>query len=260
MDTLAVLVEKAIQSRTDEQTRECDASSRQATPEETPQQVGNSKTHSHNAVQYKHDGCEPALGLRCRQCGLLARNPYHLRQHLMIHSGERPLKCGLCPYSCIKTNDLKKHMDTHTGQKRYQCPYCPHRSARRNSMRLHVASRHGQAKGFVLWSPSISCYFDLRNASKLKLILEQCTLRLGSSKAIWLTVEWAAPQVYSGRVFSGRPVVCPICGRSISRSDHLKTHLRTHTGEKPYICPCCPYRCCDSSNLQKHLKKHHPQQ
>ncbi|XP_063871753.1 broad-complex core protein isoforms 1/2/3/4/5-like isoform X15 [Scylla paramamosain] len=71
---------------------------------------------------------------------------------------------------------------------------------------------------------------------------------------------WAAPQVYSGRVFSGRPVVCPICGRSISRSDHLKTHLRTHTGEKPYICPCCPYRCSDSSNLQKHIKKHHPQQ
>ncbi|XP_069957488.1 protein tramtrack, beta isoform isoform X16 [Cherax quadricarinatus] len=68
---------------------------------------------------------------------------------------------------------------------------------------------------------------------------------------------WAAPQMYSGRVLGGRPVMCPICGRSVSRSDHLKTHLRTHTGEKPYICPNCPYRSSDSSNLQKHLKKHH---
>ncbi|XP_071523328.1 uncharacterized protein [Panulirus ornatus] len=68
---------------------------------------------------------------------------------------------------------------------------------------------------------------------------------------------WAAPQMYSGRVLGGRPVICPICGRSVSRSDHLKTHLRTHTGEKPYICPSCPYRSSDSSNLQKHVKKHH---
>ncbi|XP_045621803.1 protein bric-a-brac 2 isoform X7 [Procambarus clarkii] len=105
--------------------------------------------------QQQQLGREPPLGLRCRHCGLVARNPYHLRQHLMIHTGERPLKCDHCSYSCIKTNDLKKHMDTHTGQKRYHCPYCPHRSARRNSMRLHVASRHGQVTGFITGAASL---------------------------------------------------------------------------------------------------------
>ena len=36
-----------------------------------------------------------------------------------------------------------------------------------------------------------------------------------------------------------RPFVCNYegCGKSFTRSSHLKTHKLVHTGEKPYICP-----------------------
>ncbi|KAI0799356.1 hypothetical protein GGR55DRAFT_692674 [Xylaria sp. FL0064] len=32
--------------------------------------------------------------------------------------------------------------------------------------------------------------------------------------------------------------LCPHCGRSFKRSEHLERHVRTHTKEKPYLCHC----------------------
>ena len=50
----------------------------------------------------------------------------------------------------------------------------------------------------------------------------------------------------------------PGCLKEFKKTQHLITHLRTHTNVKPYVCRFakCDYRCAVSGNFYKHLKCH----
>lgn len=58
-----------------------------------------------------------------------------------------------------------------------------------------------------------------------------------------------------------KPFKCEFCDKNFSLDFNLRTHLRTHTGEKPYQCsfPGCLKRFTQSSNLTAHEKTHSAQ-
>jgi len=53
-----------------------------------------------------------------------------------------------------------------------------------------------------------------------------------------------------------KPYECKQCGKWLKRAEHLKNHLRVHTGEKPYECKQCGKWFKQAEHLKNHLIVH----
>ena len=49
----------------------------------------------------------------CEFCGKVFKNCSNLTVHRRSHTGEKPYKCEMCPYSCAQSSKLTRHMKTH---------------------------------------------------------------------------------------------------------------------------------------------------
>ena len=52
------------------------------------------------------------------------------------------------------------------------------------------------------------------------------------------------------------PFKCPECSYSASYKSALRTHIRTHTGERPFKCPECSYSASQQASLDRHIRTH----
>lgn len=86
-------------------------------------------------------GAKPHI---CEHCSASFRSSYHLRRHVLIHTGERPFRCTQCNMSFIQKYLLQRHEKIHSGEKPFSCDQCNMRFIQKYHMERHKRTHSGE--------------------------------------------------------------------------------------------------------------------
>ncbi|XP_048487043.1 zinc finger protein ZFP2 [Plutella xylostella] len=194
------------------------------------------RTHMQNRHSTE-SGVEPcARTHECETCGKAFRALSTLNCHRKAHSDEKQYYCVECNRTFKSASSLSTHLTTtniHVKYKehKYACELCDRRFTVRRDLDRHVNSVH------------------------LNLKPHQC------DKCEKAYVDRWSLRVHQRLTHEGlrRPprYPCALCGRVFDRNQILKSHMRTHTGERPYQCAQCPAAFAQSASLWTHNKLIH---
>lgn len=162
-----------------------------------------------NHLRHMH-GDEESKPHKCDQCKKAFVYKSLLQQHIQKKHERIRYPCPHCTKSYTERHELSHHLKTHTGEGLYTCQTCGKKFARKGELQVHSI-------------------VHLVKSAENTCVCEICGKEFGSVHRLRKHKN----------VHKDKQLECEHCGMKFRRQDHLRGHLRTHTGERPYICVIC---------------------
>lgn len=213
----------------------------------------------------------------CVKCGKWVR-AHKYKIHLKTHMVTKPFACDICDYRTSDKHRLIPHKLLHTGEKPHLCATCGEGFHRKDYLKVHVAlhtplnepitcntcpQSFGTKFEYHTHRRLIHGYQKVGALPRVRLINGQTvqTVQKSNTRSCHICQKVFPRNNKSFYVHMRehipRPVRCTLCNKQCNSPEALKSHMRTHTGEKPFKCKLCDKAYSQYGHLQSHRATFH---
>ncbi|XP_037299427.1 zinc finger protein 718-like isoform X4 [Manduca sexta] len=210
---------------------------------------------------------------KCEKCIVAFDHEINLRSHVEQKHKQTcgGFVCKICESVYDSDVSLKAHNKRH--YTRFKCKECDKQYLDERSAVLHYREKH--TKGLQLYKCQVEdCGFETQymcdecgarfvTKGNLKYHIEwahlkmanykciQCSKVLRTSRSLRRHIEF----VHENKQLP-RDKICDYCGKGFTSASYLRTHVRSHTGERPHGCARCGAAFAHRAALYTHRKRH----
>uniref|UniRef100_A0A1B6L4S0 Protein krueppel n=1 Tax=Graphocephala atropunctata TaxID=36148 RepID=A0A1B6L4S0_9HEMI len=205
------------------------------------QLAAHSMTHQEMSEEEMMMHEERLKSLTCEFCGRVLSTKATLREHIMIHTGEKPHQCLLCGKSFRHKANLVVHVNGHAVVSTYKCKKCNKAFTKKMDFEKHLKF-HVDASGNPLVCKICNAVFK---SQRTLYNHGQLHSRKGAVRAKKRNDGPLEPLH-----------VCTVCNKVLSTKATLKEHMMIHSGEKPHVCNICGRTIRHKANFVVHIQTH----
>lgn len=204
--------------------------------------------------------------IECLDCGKPFSYYSELKAHQGTHSGQSPFNCYRCSQGFPVRSQLKIHVKSRTCKGVHVCAVCHKKFATENSLEEHqkVHIQEQVAANEKEDNEILKCHLCLKefthNLRFVKHLQFEHPDKSGYKCGICASV-FDRPLLLSQHMQTHieKMFKCNAkgCGKQYALAIQLKRHKRTaHVDNKRFACPHCPYRTAGSEHLKYHIRTH----